>query len=325
MFAMHKLFIPVFLLLFFNSCTNKKTSTEPLQNNMVAILDNDSIYLNQIDSIIGLQIYEQRLNALQMLIGRKILETEAQKNNITLNQLVEEQINKKCKEVTRNDIEAYISRTNVEPVDTNNIMSYLLTVKQNERQMLYIDSLKQYNPFKIKLRPPFYNTIETKNILSQNISSSDKANLDVFIVSDFDCPNCQKAERDLKGIYEKYRETVNFKFVYFSSYIDQSIMACEAAANQNRFKEMHDKIFDNASLLHQDSIFFQFARELGLNMDTFSKDMQGNGNLKKLKENAQYLMANKIYSTPTFIVNGKILNNKYAIHYLEDVINEELK
>jgi hypothetical protein len=36
-------------------------------------------------------------------------------------------------------------------------------------------------------------------------------------------------------------------------------------------------------------------------------------------------MFNEIYSTPTFLVNGKILNETYAIDYLEDVLIEEMK
>jgi len=32
-----------------------------------------------------------------------------------------------------------------------------------------------------------------------------------------------------------------------------------------------------------------------------------------------------LYSTPTFVVNEKILNKRHSIDYLEDVIVEELK
>ena len=42
--------------------------------------------------------------------------------------------------------------------------------------------------------------------------------------------------------------------------------------------------------------------------------------LKNLMINKERLITKGIYSTPTFIVNGKVLDNKYAIHYLEDVI-----
>lgn len=46
--------------------------------------------------------------------------------------------------------------------------------------------------------------------------------------------------------------------------------------------------------------------------------------VKKLIDTKNYLIANTIYTTPTFIVNKKIVNQPYAIYYLEDIIQEEL-
>lgn len=87
---------------------------------------------------------------------------------------------------------------------------------------------------------------------------------------------------------------------------------------------MHDILFKNSALLQNDSIYFEFAKELGLNMNEFKKDMKDKNILKGLIVNKELLISNGIYSTPTFIVNGKILDNKYAIDYLEDVIIKDL-
>ncbi|MFW5803984.1 MAG: DsbA family protein, partial [bacterium] len=144
------------------------------------------------------------------------------------------------------------------------------------------------------------------------------------VVSDFGCISCQKAEIELQKLYKKYNKKVNFKFVYFSDYIDKSAIACEAAANQDKFKLMHDKIFKNIKVLHQDSLYYHFARDMGMDIEIFSKDMNDDKILKQLMDNKNYLIANNIFTTPTFIVNKKILDHKYSIHYLEDIIIEEL-
>lgn len=316
--------VSLLLVIFiFGNCTNDKNNINHVQHEIIATLDKENIYLNQIDSIIGMQIYEQRLEALQMFASREILKKEAAKNKISLNQLVEEQINKKCKEVTKLDFDRYISQNDISLIDTGSIISYLKSSKQKERQYQYIDSLKQYYPLKVKLRPPFYNTIETSNLFSQNITSN-KTTFKVYIVSDFSCTSCQKAEIELQKLYEKYNKEVNFKFVYFSDYINKSAIACEAAARQGKFKLMHDKIFENIEVLHQDSIYFHFARDMGMDIDIFYKDMNDDKILKQLMDNKNYLIANNIFTTPTFIVNKKILDHKYSIHYIEDVIIEEL-
>ena len=313
----------ILVIYIFSNCTNDKNNINHVRHEIIATLDKENIYLNQIDSIIGMQIYEQRLEALQMFASREVLRKEAAKNNLSLNQLVEEQINKKCKEVSKLDLDRYISQNDISLIDTASILSYLKSAKQKERQHQYIDSLKQYYSLRVKLRPPFYNTIETSNLFSQNITSG-KAPFKVYIVSDFSCISCQKAEIELQELYKKYNKEVNFKFVYFSDYIDKSAIACEAAAKQGKFKLMHDKIFENIEVLHQDSVYFHFAREIGLDIKLFSKDMNDDEILKRLMDNKNYLISNNIFTTPSFIVSNKILDHKYSIHYLEDIIVEEL-
>ena len=61
--------------------------------------------------------------------------------------------------------------------------------------------------------------------------------------NNFKCPACQKAENSLKKLYNKYNNEVKFKFIYFRDYIGDDALACEAAAKQNKFKQMHDMIF----------------------------------------------------------------------------------
>ena len=81
---------------------------------------------------------------------------------------------------------------------------------------------------------------------------------------------------------KKYNKTVRFKFVYFSDYIGKCALACEAAARQNKFKEMHDIIFENVDLLQEDSVYFKFSKEIKLNLNRFNKDINDKMLLKKL-------------------------------------------
>lgn len=305
-----------------NNIDNEKNSD--IGRNVIATLNNKNIFVDNIDSIIGFQIYEQRLNALKLYVSKRILEEEAKKQNLLLKEFTEKQINQKCGKVTRIDIEKYIKKGDVSYIDTNNIKSYLLSLKQKDRQEELIDSLKQHYAIKIKLQPPFFNYIETDEIYSLNLNQN-KSNVELLIISDFTCPSCQDAENQLEELYKKYKNNVVFKFVYFSDYISKSALACEAAARQKKFKEMHDIIFENNNLLNEISIYSSFATKLGLNMNKFNKDMTDKQTLKAFFENKEHLISNGIYSTPTFVVNGKILDKRHSIDYLEDVIIEELE
>jgi len=87
---------------------------------------------------------------------------------------------------------------------------------------------------------------------------------------------------------------------------------------------MHDIIFEKVDSLNESLIYFDFAKAIGLNINKFKTDMEDKTVLKKLLINKELLVSNKIYTTPTFIVNNLILDGKYAVDYLEDVIKKEL-
>lgn len=319
-----KFLIVIFITLLIISCSQSAVTSYPEKKILIASIDSNKIYLNEIDSMISLQQYQLRFNALQMTISKKVLETEAKKQNIPLKELINAQIVNKCEEVTIEDFERYVARLNDSFIDTNNVFKYLTGLKQKDRQAFYVDSLMQYYSIKLKLQPPYYKEIETNQLYSHDIVKSN-SNTTVYIISDFHCPACQNVEKQLKCLYDKYEDEVTFKFIYFSDYIDNSALACEAAAKQKKFRKMHDIIFENAELLNQDSIYYEFAKEIGLEIDEFDYEMHNIDLLPPLVKNKENLILKNIYTTPTFIVNNKILDEKYAIDYLEDVIVEEIK
>ncbi|MFA6925014.1 MAG: thioredoxin domain-containing protein [Bacteroidales bacterium] len=313
----------VLTLIVFAACKKKTETKNQESQQFVAIINNKKISLKQIDSLISPQLFELRMNALEMLISRNILENEAKNQKISLEKLVEKEIIKKAKKVTSKDIGNFISQSNIENKDTNNAMKYLTNQHQKERQIQYVDSMKNKYSLKISLQPSYFNKIDTTNLYCHNLTENN-SKTKVFIISDFNCPSCQKAERKLKYLYEKYNKNVNFKFIYFSGYFDNDALACEAAAKQGKFRNMHDIIFENVKLLNKKSIYFDFAKTIGLDINKFKTDMQDKTVLRKLLKNKEMLISNNIYSTPTFIVNNMVLDGKYAVDYLEDVIIKEL-
>jgi len=309
---------------FYGCKGNSENKYQKKNNNIVATINKEIITVETIDSMLSTQIYEIRMNAIEILISRKILENESKKQNIPLEDLVKKEISLKCKKITTKDFQNYIKQSNNTYIDTNNILKYLEINKQKERQAQYIDSLKNIYTTKILLKPSFFKTIETADLYSQNITENN-SKIQVYIISDYKCPSCQKAENILNYLYKKYYNEVNFKFIYFSDYIGDDALACEAAAKQNKFKQMHDLLFENTNLLCKDSIYYDFAKKLNLNLNDFKDDFQNKMVLKRLLENKNLLLLKNIYSTPTFIVNGKVLDGKHAIDFLEEVIIEELK
>lgn len=151
------------------------------------------------------------------------------------------------------------------------------------------------------------------------------APLELVEYGDYECPFCGRAYPIVKSIQEKLGEDLKFVFRNFplrkihpNAY--PAAVATEAAALQDKFWEMHDIIFENQRTLGPGYIL-GFARELGLDMERFQKDIADESLYLKARRDFESGMKSGVNRTPTFFVNGKKFNGDWSgnelLGYLE--------
>ncbi len=162
------------------------------------------------------------------------------------------------------------------------------------------------------------------NIDSHSFKEANNNIVNVYIFSDYLCPSCQKSEKILSKLISKYKTKVNFHFVFYSSYIDKTALACEAASMQDKFLEMHNIIFNNLEKINQPNFFVETANRIGIDTLKFREDFESELILTKLMKNKQLISERKIYSTPTYVVNNKVIDFENSIFHLESLIKTKL-
>ena len=99
---------------------------------------------------------------------------------------------------------------------------------------------------------------------------------------DYQCPPCGILFPVLKQIEHEYGDQVRFVFRHFPlTKIHTNAMmaaqAAEAARNQGKFLQMHDRLYGTQNawkdLADARPMFIGYARELGLNVEQFTRDM----------------------------------------------------
>ena len=100
-------------------------------------------------------------------------------------------------------------------------------------------------------------------------------------------------------------------------------LASEAARDQGKFWEFHDKLFANQSKLSLDDLK-RYARELQLDMPKFEKGLIDAENKKRVDEDAAEARSLGITGTPGFFVNGRFLSGAKPFEDFAKLINEEL-
>jgi len=310
-------YFPLFfiLTLLLLNCT-RETSTQ-----RIATINGSDILQEQIDSVTSMGIYEIRKDALKSLIKQKVVEFEAEKRHLPLTDLIKIEIENKIDKITEYEYHEYIERYNLKEIDSSEIISYLKTIKIKQRREIFSDSLIQNADIKIYLQPFLFKNVEINDIQYFNLTP--KNNVTVYLISDYDCPACLNIKTELEKIIEKYKTKINFRFVYFSDYISSKALAVYAANKQNQFIEMHNALFSRNQDLGNEEIY-NLAMEIGLNISTFKTDYQNPTTLKRFLKTKEKLINKGIYSTPTIIVNSKVLDDELAIFTLEEVIKNEL-
>ncbi len=154
--------------------------------------------------------------------------------------------------------------------------------------------------------------------------------------TDFQCPFCSRYFTDTYGqLKAKYIDTNKIRYIVrnlplsFHKNAHISAQAAACAGDQKKFFEMHNKLFTNQAAWSEEAdpkaTFEGYAREIGLNVSTFSSCLS-QGKMKALVD-ADAALAGKVGAngTPTFIVNGKVVVGAQPMSAFESVIDEALK
>lgn len=138
--------------------------------------------------------------------------------------------------------------------------------------------------------------------------------------ADFQCPACKAFEPTLAEILAENEGKVRLVFKHFPLYPSPhknamvSAYAAESAAKQGKFWEMHDKLYvtqeDWAELGDPKDKFIEYARELGLNTDDFSRDLNAETGKDTIKRDKDFGLELGIQGTPTVFIDGVEFNMK---------------
>ena len=152
---------------------------------------------------------------------------------------------------------------------------------------------------------------------------------------DFQCEACLGYYPHVKEVKEKYKDKVKFQIRYFPitsghKFAMKAAIAAEAAARQDKFFAMHDKLFEGKKTWEQTTdpqkYFDQYAKEIGLNMDKYKKDLENEDVVAVINRDLQDVTELKGEGTPTFLLNGKKIENPGpSVEKLSSLLDQALQ
>lgn len=149
---------------------------------------------------------------------------------------------------------------------------------------------------------------------SHRLTDPARSRVTVVEFLDFECEGCGAFHPIMDRLKKEYGDRVTFVARYFPMpghrNSGSAARAAEAAAQQGRFRAMHDKLFTTQrawgeSRDAKDAVFRTYARELGLDLKRYDADVASARTAERVSLDQRDGLALGVQGTPTFFVDGE--------------------
>ncbi len=172
--------------------------------------------------------------------------------------------------------------------------------------------------------------VDAKDLVigKSHVQGPANAPITIYEFSSFQCPFCARGAETLRQVVKEYPGKI--KIVYknfplaFQAQAEPAGRAALAAGRQNKFWEYYDLIYANQGKLREDGTFVAWAKELGLNIEKFEKDMADPAIAEQVKSEQAEGSKIGVQGTPAFFINGTRLVGAQPIDKFKEVIDAEL-
>ena len=306
------------------SNTEAKTQASTDQGAPVAKWNGGSITSGELDAL----VYEQKKQALDQLLVRKLVEQKAKAENITPEALWKREVTDKIKKPTDAEMKQfYDEQSKRQPLPAfdqikDQIAQYMERPAAQAAQTAYVDKLKKDMGVEIALKPP---RIE---VAADGPSKGPpSAPITIVMFSDFQCPYCSRAEETVGKVMKAYDGKVRVVFRDFPLPIhpqaEKAAEAAHCAGDQGKYWEMHEKLFANQKAL-EPAALKGYAKELGLDQAKFDKCLESGDKAKVVEANRKAGEKVGVTGTPAFFVNGLQLTGAQPFEEFKTIIDGEL-
>jgi protein-disulfide isomerase len=142
---------------------------------------------------------------------------------------------------------------------------------------------------------------------------------------DFECPSCARAHVVLHALRQRFGRDLCLVFRSFPltqnhPHAMRAAEAGEAAGEQGRFWEMHDRLLEHQDTL-DDAGLLEHARGLGLDMQRFARALASGAHVERVREHFLSGVRSGVSGTPTFFVDGRRHDGPWDEATLADLLS----
>ena len=307
---------------------------DPTVPAVVAKVGERSFTAAELDALVGpseararVELFEAREGALQHLIDKELLETEAKKRGLDVEGLLKAEVEGKVAPIDDAEVQAFYD-ANVarirQPLEAvkEEVRSHISEQAMNARLEGFLADLQAANPATMYLEAPRFTVAQT----GPRLGPAD-APVQIVEFSDFQCPYCNDGAKVVRDLRAKYGDKVSIVYRNFPLPMhNQAHRGAEGALcadDQGKFWEYADLLFANQRAMG-DVELNQHAKTLGLDEAKFSACLTAGTHSAQV--DADQADGEKIgmNGTPGWYINGRAVSGARPLPAFSKIIDAEL-
>jgi protein-disulfide isomerase len=271
--------------------------------------------------------YETEKKAVEEFVDSYLLERQAQKENVTVAQLLERHVNS----TIAKDPDDTALRVYYEGIDTNEpfeavrgkILEILRQRRTAKAKSAYMQELRNEAKITIAVAPPRAQI----SLDNARVRGAVGAPLTLVEYADYECPYCQQMQPALLQLEADYKGKLAFAYkdvpLPMHPHAQKAAEAAQCAGVQNKYWEYHDLLWKTKALeLNQ---LKSTAGQLMLDTKAFDKCLDSGDQLETVKASMDEAQRLGIQGTPSFFLNGRFFSGILTYTQLRQIVEEELK
>ena len=310
---------------------------------VVATIDGRPIHLSEIDvrwreqdagsfAHIQQEQYEARRRALDSIVGVYLLDAESRRRGMSVQKLLDQELEKRMPSASEAEImEAYarsgLAAQGVSLDQARDSLGEAIEKRRNRGEALarYLDELRRTA---VGVSISFAAPRQTIPVLpTDRTAGKPSARVEIVEFGDFQCPICRSMVPVLKRLQAAHADDVRFvwKDLPLQGHPDArpAAEAARCAADQGKFWEYHDKLFDNQQSLGK-SRLKDYAKQLKLDTGTFAACLDKATHGKDVERALEEAEGYGVTATPTVFINGRLVVGAVPYDTYDRIVREEL-
>jgi protein-disulfide isomerase len=302
----------------------------------VAIVGGVAIYEKDLLPLISAQLrqlrnqeYEVQSKALEQIITEKLLEVEAKKQGLTVEQLLQQHVKELVGVPSDSEVEAFYLGQKDRlgrplPEVRPQLREALRQIRMQQAREKYVAGLREQAAVTVSLNPPRVQV----GYDSKQARGNPEAPVTIVEFSDFHCPFCKRVQPTLTQLLDRYPDKVKlvFRDLPLGQLHPQARRAAEAARcarDQGKFWEYHDMLFEQAPKAAEDDLK-RYAEQIGLDVGKFEGCLFQSLHHDAVQRDIDEATKLGMTGTPAFFINGRFLDGAQPLEKFVQIIDEEL-